>query len=48
MEVCQLDDPTEEEVDMVHQKFCDRLVALFDEFKHRYIRNGEDIELVIC
>lgn len=39
--------PTEEQVNELHQKFMDGLMSLFEEEKHKYLENAEDTTLVI-
>lgn len=41
-------EPTEEEVNAVHAEFTERLVQLFHKQKHKYLKNHENVELIIA
>ncbi|XP_004922950.1 2-acylglycerol O-acyltransferase 2-A [Bombyx mori] len=47
MEVKRNLDPTDEEVDEVHAEFTRRLVQLFENEKSKYLKNHEEVQLVI-
>jgi len=40
-------EPTEEQINELHQKFTEELTALFETKKHLYLPNSESIHLVI-
>lgn len=39
--------PSNEEVDAIHSHFCERLVELFENHKHKYVENHENIHVEI-
>lgn len=41
------DDFSEEMVESIHKNFTEELIALFEEHKHKYIENADDIHLEI-
>jgi 2-acylglycerol O-acyltransferase 2 len=45
IEVTKLENPTEEQIQELHDKFVQSLVALFEEYKHKYLENPEDQHL---
>jgi hypothetical protein len=45
IEVTKLENPTNEQVEELHDKFVQALVALFDEYKYKYLENPEDQHL---
>ncbi|XP_063243582.1 diacylglycerol O-acyltransferase 2-like [Bacillus rossius redtenbacheri] len=47
MEVPKIPEPTREEVDEVHKKFTDHLIAFFEEEKHKYVSDPEKTFLKI-
>ncbi|XP_066993214.2 2-acylglycerol O-acyltransferase 2-A isoform X2 [Anabrus simplex] len=47
LEVKKNPEPTKEEIDAVHQEFTKCLVALFEDNKHKYLKNAENISLEI-
>lgn len=47
MEVTRNLEPTDEEVDEVHAEFTKRLVQLFENEKSKYLKNHEEVQLVI-
>lgn len=47
MELEKILNPTPEEIDDVHEKFCKKLQELFDTHKSNYLENWEKIELEI-
>ncbi|KAI5646565.1 diacylglycerol acyltransferase domain-containing protein [Phthorimaea operculella] len=47
MEVTKNLEPTDEEVSAVHAEFTARLVELFESEKKKYLKNAEDVRLVI-
>lgn len=47
MEVAKNLDPSDEAVDAVHSRFVQRLVDLFESEKHKYLKNHQDVHLVI-
>jgi len=40
-------EPTEEQINELHQKFTEELTALFETKKHFYLPNSESIHLII-
>ena len=40
-------EPTEEQINELHQKFTEELAALFETKKHLYLPNSESIRLII-
>lgn len=47
MEVKKNLEPTDEEIDAVHAEFTERLIELFDSEKKKYLKNAEEVQLVI-
>lgn len=47
MEVAKNLEPTDEEINAVHAKFTERLIELFESEKKKYLKNSENIQLVI-
>lgn len=47
MEVKRNLEPTDEEIDAVHAEFIERLTELFDSEKKKYLKNSENVKLVI-
>lgn len=47
MNITRVEDPTEEEINAVHEKFVNQLVDLFEQNKHKYIENAENTHLII-
>jgi 2-acylglycerol O-acyltransferase 2 len=47
VEVTKLENPTNEQIEELHDKFVQALVALFDEYKYKYFENpeGQHLEL---
>jgi 2-acylglycerol O-acyltransferase 2 len=45
IEVTKLGNPTNEQIQELHDKFVQSLVALFEEYKHKYLENPEDQHL---
>lgn len=45
--VAKVEDPTEDEINAVHEKFVNQLVDLFEQNKHRYIDNADSTHLII-
>lgn len=39
--------PTNEEIEAVHVEFTDRLLELFESEKKKYLKNSENLQLVI-
>lgn len=40
-------EPTNKQVDELHEQFTEALIKLFEEHKHKYIMNAEKTELII-
>lgn len=40
-------EPSQEEIDVLHAKYAAALVKLFNDHKHKYIKNAENIKLII-
>lgn len=47
IEVKKTDNPTDEEVEEIHAKFTEAIKKLFEEDKHKYLRDPEKTELEI-
>ena len=47
MEVTQIDNPTQEQVDEVHERFCRALDNLFETNKSRFIADYKNVKLVM-
>lgn len=47
IEVDKNENPTEEEIDRLHSLFLEKLVELFEKYKHRFIENAEKVYLEI-
>lgn len=47
IEVKRIGQPTIEDIDKLHQRFCDELNTLFETHKSKYIENADSIKLVI-
>lgn len=47
MEVEQVDNPTNEQVDEVHDRFCRALDELFETHKSRFIADYKNVKLVL-
>lgn len=47
IEVKQISNPTEEDINRIHEIFCTRLTELFEEHKSKYVKNYENIQLEI-
>jgi 2-acylglycerol O-acyltransferase 2 len=45
IEVTKLENPTNEQIEELHDKFVQALVALFDEYKYKCLENPEDQHL---
>ncbi|KAK5649595.1 hypothetical protein RI129_000624 [Pyrocoelia pectoralis] len=47
LEVYKIENPSSEDISTLHQRFVDHLVAFFENHKHKYIDNADEIKLVI-
>ncbi|KAK4881374.1 hypothetical protein RN001_004693 [Aquatica leii] len=47
IQVRRIENPTPEEINEFHKKFIDDLVILFEENKHKYINNADNVHLEI-
>ncbi|KAF2903974.1 hypothetical protein ILUMI_02209 [Ignelater luminosus] len=47
LEVQQVENPTQEQISAVHEKFMEHLTQFFEEEKHKYVENPEQTKLVI-
>ncbi|KAB0800415.1 hypothetical protein PPYR_06155 [Photinus pyralis] len=47
LDVQKIDNPSPEEISIVHQKFVDHLVEFFEQHKHKYVDDADNVKLVI-
>lgn len=47
IKVEKIDNPTQEEVDGLHEKFIEHLTGMFEEHKHKYLQNADSIKLIV-
>ncbi|XP_055609792.1 2-acylglycerol O-acyltransferase 2-A-like isoform X2 [Uranotaenia lowii] len=47
VEVSKVDDPSMEEVELLHERFCKALETLFETHKHKYVENSEKVKLLL-
>lgn len=47
MEIPKIQNPTPEQVDEIHAKFKQCLIDLFEEQKHTYLKDAENVKLEI-
>ncbi|KAF2886935.1 hypothetical protein ILUMI_19238 [Ignelater luminosus] len=47
LDIEKIENPTREEVNNVHEKFVARLIELFEEQKHHYLKDPENTSLII-
>ena len=46
IEVEKRENPTSEEIDLVHEKFVDGLVRLFEKYKNEFLENPQEVLLL--
>jgi 2-acylglycerol O-acyltransferase 2 len=44
--VIKNENPSQQEVDELHQKFINELTVLFEEHKHNYLDNADGVHLI--
>lgn len=47
IEVERVQNPTDEQISGLHEKFTKHLIKLFEQEKHKYVQNPEKTELII-
>lgn len=43
----KIENPSKEEVEKLHKRFCDELIKFFEEEKYKYLKNAKDIQMEI-
>lgn len=47
LEVQKIDDPSKEEIEQLHQRFCNALEELFEKHKSKFVENHQSVKLKI-
>lgn len=47
LEVGKIENPTDEQINEVHEKFTQHLVKMFEQEKHKYLENPDETQLII-
>ena len=47
IDVTKIEKPTTEQIEALHQQFVESIKALFENYKHRYVKDPENVFLEV-
>lgn len=47
IDVVKSENPSQDEIDELHERYVDAIQRIFDEYKWKYVQNAENVELVM-